>query len=35
MMLTGRALSASAARAIGLVDKVVEPALLLDAAVDC
>ena len=32
MMLTGRALSASAARAIGLVDKVVEPALLLDAA---
>ena len=33
MMLTGRTLSASAARAIGLVDKVVEPALLLDAAV--
>ena len=33
MMLTGRALSASAARGIGLVDKVVEPALLLDAAV--
>jgi 3-hydroxyacyl-CoA dehydrogenase/enoyl-CoA hydratase/3-hydroxybutyryl-CoA epimerase len=34
MMLTGRALSASAAKAIGLVDKVVEPAVLLDAAVD-
>ena len=33
MMLTGRALSASAARAIGLVDKVVETGLLLDAAV--
>ena len=33
MMLTGRTLSASAAKAIGLVDKVVEPALLLDAAV--
>lgn len=33
MMLTGRTLSASAARGIGLVDKVVEPALLLDAAV--
>jgi len=33
MMLTGRALSASAARAIGLVDKVVEPPLLVDAAV--
>ena len=32
MMLTGRTLSASAARAIGLVDKVVEPALLIDAA---
>jgi 3-hydroxyacyl-CoA dehydrogenase/enoyl-CoA hydratase/3-hydroxybutyryl-CoA epimerase len=32
MMLTGRALSASAARAIGLVDKVVDPALLVDAA---
>ena len=32
MMLTGRALSASAARGIGLVDKVVEPALLIDAA---
>ncbi|HWS78597.1 MAG TPA: 3-hydroxyacyl-CoA dehydrogenase NAD-binding domain-containing protein [Thermomonas sp.] len=34
MMLTGRTLSASAARAIGLVDKVVEPAVLLDAAVE-
>ncbi len=32
MMLTGRALSASAARGIGLVDKVVEPATLIDAA---
>ena len=32
MMLTGRALSAKAARAIGLVDKVVEPAQLIDAA---
>lgn len=34
MMLTGRALSASNARAIGLVDKVVEPAVLLDAALE-
>jgi len=34
MMLTGRTLSASAARAIGLVDKVVEAPVLLDAAVD-
>jgi 3-hydroxyacyl-CoA dehydrogenase / enoyl-CoA hydratase / 3-hydroxybutyryl-CoA epimerase len=34
MMLTGRTLSASAAKAIGLVDKVVEPALLVDAAVE-
>ena len=34
MMLTGRTLSASAARGIGLVDKVVEPALLVDAAID-
>ncbi|MGY0634428.1 3-hydroxyacyl-CoA dehydrogenase NAD-binding domain-containing protein [Luteimonas sp. A478] len=33
MMLTGRALSAKAARAIGLVDQVAEPALLVDAAV--
>src|SRR5690606_20207696 len=32
MMLTGRALSAAAARAIGLVDKVAEPALLIDDA---
>ncbi|HVI26442.1 MAG TPA: 3-hydroxyacyl-CoA dehydrogenase NAD-binding domain-containing protein [Xanthomonadaceae bacterium] len=32
MMLTGRALSASAARAIGLVDKVVPEAQLLDTA---
>jgi len=34
MMLTGRTLSASAARGIGLVDRVVPPALLLDTAVD-
>ncbi len=34
MMLTGRALSANAARAIGLVDKVVEAPLLLDAAIE-
>ena len=34
MMLTGRTLSASAARAIGLVDKVVAPAVLVDAAVE-
>jgi 3-hydroxyacyl-CoA dehydrogenase / enoyl-CoA hydratase / 3-hydroxybutyryl-CoA epimerase len=34
MMLTGRALTASAARGIGLVDKVAEPALLLDAAIE-
>ncbi|HEU0152638.1 MAG TPA: 3-hydroxyacyl-CoA dehydrogenase NAD-binding domain-containing protein [Arenimonas sp.] len=33
LMLTGRALSASSARAIGLVDKVVAPAVLLDEAV--
>jgi len=33
MMLTGRTLSASAARSMGLVDKVVEKALLEDAAV--
>ena len=32
MMLTGRALSASNARAIGLVDKTCEPAVLLDTA---
>jgi 3-hydroxyacyl-CoA dehydrogenase / enoyl-CoA hydratase / 3-hydroxybutyryl-CoA epimerase len=34
LMLTGRTLSASAARAIGLVDKVAEPALLLDTAIE-
>lgn len=34
MMLTGRALSASAARAIGLVDKVAPNAVLLDAAIE-
>ncbi len=34
MMLTGRALSATAARAIGLVDKVADPAVLLDAAAE-
>ncbi len=34
MMLTGRSLSASAARAIGLVDKVTEPAVLVDAAIE-
>lgn len=34
LMLTGRSLSAQAARALGLVDKVVEPALLIDAAVE-
>ncbi len=33
MMLTGRTLSASAARGIGLVDKVTAPAVLVDAAV--
>jgi 3-hydroxyacyl-CoA dehydrogenase/enoyl-CoA hydratase/3-hydroxybutyryl-CoA epimerase len=33
MMLTQRNFSASAAKAIGLVDRVVEPALLMDAAV--
>jgi 3-hydroxyacyl-CoA dehydrogenase/enoyl-CoA hydratase/3-hydroxybutyryl-CoA epimerase len=32
MMLTGRTLSANAARAIGLVDRVVDPAALVDAA---
>jgi 3-hydroxyacyl-CoA dehydrogenase/enoyl-CoA hydratase/3-hydroxybutyryl-CoA epimerase len=32
MMLTGRALSASAARGIGLVDNLAEPALLVDEA---
>ena len=34
MMLTGRALSASNARALGLVDKVVEPAVQLDSAIE-
>ena len=34
LMLTGRTLSASAARAMGLVDKVVEPAVLVDTAVN-
>ncbi len=33
MMLTGRTLSASAARGIGLVDQVVDPTLLVEAAV--
>ena len=33
MMLTGRALRASNARAIGLVDKVVQPAMLMDTAI--
>jgi 3-hydroxyacyl-CoA dehydrogenase/enoyl-CoA hydratase/3-hydroxybutyryl-CoA epimerase len=34
LMLTGRTLSASAARAMGLVDKVVEPAALQEAAIE-
>src|SRR5690606_6291571 len=34
MMLTGRSLSASAAKAIGLVDRVAEPSKLLDAAAE-
>ena len=34
LMLTGRTVSASAARAMGLVDKVVEPAALLDAGIE-
>src|SRR5690606_29248416 len=34
LMLTGRTLSASAARNIGLVDQVVEPAQLVDAAAE-
>jgi 3-hydroxyacyl-CoA dehydrogenase/enoyl-CoA hydratase/3-hydroxybutyryl-CoA epimerase len=33
MMLTQRNLSAAAAKGIGLVDRVVEPAMLLDAAI--
>ncbi|MEI2454641.1 3-hydroxyacyl-CoA dehydrogenase NAD-binding domain-containing protein [Lysobacter firmicutimachus] len=32
LMLTGRSLSATAARAIGLVDKIAEPAVLVDTA---
>lgn len=34
MMLTGRSLSASAAKAIGLVDRIAEPAVLTDAAIE-
>lgn len=34
MMLTGRTLSASAARGIGLVDRVVEPSALVESAVE-
>ena len=34
LMLTGRTLSASAAKAMGVVDKVVAPAVLVDAAVE-
>ena len=34
LMLTGRTLSAAAAKAIGLVDKVVEATMLVDAAVE-
>ncbi len=34
LMLTGRTVSASAARAMGLVDKVVEQAALLDAGIE-
>lgn len=34
MMLTGRTLSAAAAKAIGLVDRVVDPAMLVDAAAE-
>ena len=33
LMLTGRTVSASAAKAMGLVDKVTEPAVLIDTAV--
>ena len=33
LMLTGRTLSASAAKAMGLIDKTVEPAVLVDAAI--
>jgi 3-hydroxyacyl-CoA dehydrogenase/enoyl-CoA hydratase/3-hydroxybutyryl-CoA epimerase len=34
MLLTGRTVSASAAKAIGLVDRVVDPSQLVDAAVE-
>src|SRR6185295_18273274 len=34
LMLTGRSVSAKAALALGLVDKVAEPALLLDVAIE-
>ncbi|MGG6462733.1 3-hydroxyacyl-CoA dehydrogenase NAD-binding domain-containing protein [Solilutibacter silvestris] len=34
LMLTGRTVSASAARAMGLVDKVADPAVLVDTAAD-
>src|SRR6476659_3041925 len=34
VMLTGRTLSANAAKAMGVVDKVVEPAVLTDAAIE-
>ncbi len=34
VMLSGRTLSAASAKAMGVVDKVVEPALLVDAAAD-
>lgn len=34
LMLTGRSVSASAARAMGLVDRVVDAAILVDAAAD-
>lgn len=34
LMLTGRTVSAQAARAMGLVDKVVDPAVLVDAAAE-
>ena len=34
LMLTGRTVSAPAARAMGLVDRVVDPAILVDAAAD-
>ncbi len=34
LMLTGRSLRASQAKALGLIDKVVEPPMLLDAAIE-